>query len=69
MLNTLAITGRRIQDLRVVVNGARAAGIACGKLYIQLGVKPANLIMVDTGGVIYQERSTGMNFYKQALSL
>jgi malate dehydrogenase (oxaloacetate-decarboxylating)(NADP+) len=68
MLNALAITDRRIEDLQVVVNGAGAAGIACSKLYIQLGVKPANLIMVDTGGVIYQGRSTGMNPYKQALA-
>jgi malate dehydrogenase (oxaloacetate-decarboxylating)(NADP+) len=68
MLNAAAITGRRIRDLKVVVNGAGAAGIACGKLYIQLGVKPANLIMVDTGGVIYRGRTTGMNPYKQALA-
>ncbi len=68
MLNALAITDRRIEDLQVVVNGAGAAGIACGKLYIQLGVKPANLVMVDTGGVIYQGRSAGMNPYKQALA-
>jgi malate dehydrogenase (oxaloacetate-decarboxylating)(NADP+) len=68
MLNALAITGRRIEDLQVVINGAGAAGIACGRLYIQLGVKPANLIMVDTGGVFYQGRSTGMNPYKQALA-
>jgi malate dehydrogenase (oxaloacetate-decarboxylating)(NADP+) len=68
MLNALAITDRRIEDLQVVVNGAGAAGIACGKLYIQLGVKPANLVMVDTGGVIYQGRLAGMNPYKQALA-
>ena len=68
MLNALAITDRRIEDLQVVVNGAGAAGIACGKLYVQLGVKPANLVMVDTGGVIYQGRSAGMNPYKQALA-
>jgi malate dehydrogenase (oxaloacetate-decarboxylating)(NADP+) len=68
MLNALAITKRRMADLRVVINGAGAAGIACGKLYIQLGVKPANLIMVDTRGVIYQGRTTGMNPYKQALA-
>jgi len=68
MLNALAITDRRIEDLQVVVNGAGAAGIACGWLYIQLGVKPANLVMVDTGGVIYQGRSAGMNPYKQALA-
>ena len=68
MLNALAITDRRIEDLQVVINGAGAAGIACGWLYIQLGVKPANLVMVDTGGVIYQGRSAGMNPYKQALA-
>ena len=68
MLNAVEITGRRIRDLKVVVNGAGAAGIACGKLYTQLGVKPANLIMVDTEGVIYQGRSTRMNPYKQALA-
>jgi malic enzyme len=68
MLNAVAITGRRIQDLRVVVNGAGAAGIACGKLYVQLGVKPGNLVMVDSGGVIYRGRSAGMNPYKQALA-
>jgi len=68
MLNAAAITKRRLADLRVVINGAGAAGIACGKLYLQLGVKPANLIMVDTRGVIYRGRPTGMNPYKQALA-
>jgi malate dehydrogenase (oxaloacetate-decarboxylating)(NADP+) len=68
MLNAVALTGRRIQDLRVVVNGAGAAGIACGKLYVQLGVTPGNLVMLDSGGVIYRGRSAGMNPYKQALA-
>ncbi len=68
MLNAVTITGRRIEALRVVVNGAGAAGIACGKLYIQLGVDPANLIMVDTGGVIYRGRTAGMNPYKASLA-
>jgi malate dehydrogenase (oxaloacetate-decarboxylating)(NADP+) len=68
MLNAVALTGRRIQDLRVVVNGAGAAGIACGKLYVQLGVTPGNLVMLDSGGVIYRGRSAGKNPYKQALA-
>ncbi len=56
MLNAAAITDRRLEDLRVVINGAGAAAIACGRLYIQLGVRPDNLMMVDTRGVIYQGR-------------
>ena len=58
----------KLADLRVVINGAGAAGIACGKLYIQLGVSPGNLVMLDSGGVIYRGRSAGMNPYKQALA-
>ena len=68
MLNAVALTDRRMEDLRVVVNGAGAAGVACGKLYVQLGVTPGNLVMVDSGGVIYQGRTAGMNPYKQALA-
>jgi malate dehydrogenase (oxaloacetate-decarboxylating)(NADP+) len=68
MLNATALTGRRIQDLRVVINGAGAAGIACARLYVQLGVAPGNLIMLDSSGVIYQGRTTGMNPYKQELA-
>ena len=68
MLNAVALTDRRMKDLRVVVNGAGAAGIACGKLYVQLGVAPGNLVMLDSGGVIYQGRTAGMNPYKQELA-
>ena len=64
MLNAVELTGRQIQDLRVVVNGAGAAGIACAKLYVQLGVRQQNLIMVDSRGVIHSGRQQGMNSYK-----
>jgi malate dehydrogenase (oxaloacetate-decarboxylating)(NADP+) len=64
MLNAVELTGRQIQDLRVVVNGAGAAGIACAKLYVQLGVRRQNLIMVDSRGVIHSGRQRGMNSYK-----
>jgi malate dehydrogenase (oxaloacetate-decarboxylating)(NADP+) len=68
MLNAVALTDRRIEDLRVVVNGAGAAGVACGKLYVQLGVAPDNLMLLDSGGVIYRGRETGMNPYKLSLA-
>ena len=68
MLNAAAITDRRVEELRVVINGAGAAGIACGRLYIQLGVSPRNIIMVDSRGVIYRGRTAGMNPYKEELA-
>ncbi|MEJ2638833.1 MAG: NADP-dependent malic enzyme [Desulfosarcinaceae bacterium] len=68
MLNAAALTDRRLKDLRVVINGAGAAAIACGRLYLHLGVSPRNLVMVDTRGVIYQGRTTGMNPYKQEMA-
>jgi len=69
MLNAVALTDRRLQDLRVVINGAGAAGIACARLYVQLGVRKQNLIMVDSRGVIYRGRQEGMNPYKAEFAL
>jgi malate dehydrogenase (oxaloacetate-decarboxylating)(NADP+) len=68
MLNAVAITGRKVEELRVVINGAGAAGIACGRLYVQLGVAPGNIAMVDSRGVIYRGRTAGMNPYKEELA-
>jgi len=64
-LNALQITGRRIEDVKVVFSGAGAAGIACAKLYIDLGVRPEHMVLVDSKGVIYEGRREGMNQYKQ----
>ncbi|CAB5131851.1 NADP-dependent malic enzyme (EC [Olavius algarvensis associated proteobacterium Delta 3] len=69
LLNAVALTDRRIEDLRVVINGAGAAGIACARLYVQLGVRKKNLIMVDSRGVIYRGRQEGMNRYKSEFAL
>jgi len=63
-LNALELTGRRIEDAKVVFSGAGAAGIACAKLYIDLGVRPGNMLLVDSRGVIHAGRSEGMNKYK-----
>ncbi len=63
-LNALEITNRRIEETRVVFAGAGAAGIACANLYVKLGVKPENILMCDSRGVIYEGRTAGMNKYK-----
>ena len=63
LLNALELTNRKIQDIKVVVNGAGASAISCAKLYISLGVKPENVIMCDSRGVL-NKRRTGLNKYK-----
>ncbi len=64
MLNALEIAKKRIDQIRVVISGAGASGIACAKFYVSLGVKMENVIMCDTKGVIYKGRTEGMNPYK-----
>ncbi len=65
LLNALEITGKKIEECKLVVNGAGAAGIACAKFYITLGIKKENVFMVDSKGVIYKGRKEGMNKYKE----
>ena len=64
LINALEITGKKIEDIRVVVSGAGAASIACMKLYKDLGAKSENILMTDSRGVIYKGREHGMNEYK-----
>jgi malate dehydrogenase (oxaloacetate-decarboxylating)(NADP+) len=66
LLNAADLTGRALQDIRVVVNGAGAAAIACIELIKALGVPHRNVILCDTKGVIYQGRTEGMNQWKSA---
>jgi malate dehydrogenase (oxaloacetate-decarboxylating)(NADP+) len=66
LLNALELTGRDIARVKVVFAGAGAAGIACANMYIALGVDPANVLMVDSKGVLYEGRDETMNPYKQA---
>lgn len=56
LLNALAINGKKISEIRVVINGAGAAAISCARFYITLGVKPGNLIMLDSKGVLHKNR-------------
>ena len=64
-LNGLELTGRNIEETRVVFAGAGAAGIACAELYVRLGVKRENVMMTDSAGVIYKGRKERMNPYKE----
>jgi malate dehydrogenase (oxaloacetate-decarboxylating)(NADP+) len=65
LLNALLIQDKKITDVRVVFSGAGASGIACAKLYKDLGVPAENILLCDTKGVIYEGRTDGMNVYKQ----
>lgn len=64
LLNALEIQGKKIEDVKLVVNGAGAAAVSCTKLYISLGVKPENVVMCDSHGVISKKR-TDLNSQKQ----
>ena len=66
LLNALKISGKKIEDVRIVLNGAGAAGIACLELLKAMGARHNNCIMCDTKGVIYQGRTEGMNQWKSA---
>jgi malate dehydrogenase (oxaloacetate-decarboxylating)(NADP+) len=69
LINASEMTGKIFKNLKVVVNGAGAAGIACLKLIINYGAKPENCMMVDTKGVIYKGRKDGMNKWKEELAV
>lgn len=56
LLNALEVAGKKIKDVKIVVNGAGAAAISCTKLYCSLGAKHENIIMLDSRGVIYKGR-------------
>ncbi|MBI1417208.1 MAG: NADP-dependent malic enzyme [Limimaricola sp.] len=66
LINALHLTGKKIEDVRIVLNGAGAAGIACLELLKRMGARHDNCIMCDTKGVIYQGRTEGMNQWKSA---
>jgi malate dehydrogenase (oxaloacetate-decarboxylating)(NADP+) len=66
LINALELSGKKIEDCRIVLNGAGAAGIACLELLKSMGAKPDNCIMCDTKGVVWQGRTEGMNQWKSA---
>jgi len=66
VINAAHLTNRKLEDLKVVCNGAGAAGIACIELLKSMGVKSDNVILCDTKGVVYRGRAEGMNQWKSA---
>ncbi len=64
LTNALEITNKQIQNTRIIINGAGAAGIACAKMFLSLGIASENLILCDTKGVIYKGREQGINPWK-----
>ena len=68
LLNALEIVGKRLDSARVVVNGAGAAAMSCAGLYERIGVRPENLLMLDSLGVIHEGRTAGMNPFKKRVA-
>ncbi|WP_109465456.1 NADP-dependent malic enzyme [Albibacillus kandeliae] len=66
LINALHISGKKIEDVKIVLNGAGAAGIACIELLKRMGARHENCVVCDTKGVIYQGRTDGMNQWKSA---
>lgn len=64
--NALRLTGKKMEDVVVVINGVGAAGVAIAKIILNVGVK--DMIMVDRQGTLYEGRKDGMNWAKEALS-
>jgi len=69
LLNALEFAGKPIEKVRVVVSGAGASAIACTKFYLALGVRQANVTLVDTKGVVYKGRTEGMNEWKAPFAI
>ena len=66
VINALHLTNRKLPDIKVVVNGAGAAGIACLELLKAMGLPNGNALLCDTKGVVYRGRTSGMNQWKSA---
>jgi malate dehydrogenase (oxaloacetate-decarboxylating)(NADP+) len=64
LINSLEITGRKIEDVKMVVCGAGAAAISCSRLYVSLGIKRENIVMADSKGIINTKRKD-LNVFKQ----
>ncbi len=66
LINALKIVGKRLEDVKITVNGAGASGIAVTDLLMRAGAE--HVILCDTKGTIYRDRSVGMNPYKEAIA-
>src|SRR5574341_717216 len=65
LANSLEIVGKKHSEIRIVISGAGASAISCAELAVRWGVKRANIMLVDSKGVVYKGRTEGMNKYKE----
>ncbi len=66
LINACHLTGRDLKTVKLVINGAGAAAVACAELVKAMGIRPQNVILADTKGVIWRGRTEGMNQWKSA---
>lgn len=64
LLNALEIAGKKIEEVKIVFNGAGAAGISCARLFVSLGAKKENIVLCDSKGVVRNDNA-GNNIYKK----
>ncbi|SUE42717.1 NADP-dependent malic enzyme [Roseomonas gilardii] len=69
LINACHLTGRDLKTTRLVINGAGSAAIACAELVKAMGIRPENITMCDTKGVLYRGRTNGMNQWKSAYAI
>ncbi|WP_338363969.1 phosphate acyltransferase [Candidatus Xenohaliotis californiensis] len=69
LINALEITNKQFDEIKIVINGPGAAGIACGELIKAMGVKSKNIVYCDSKGVLYKGRKENMNYLKEKLTL
>ena len=65
LINALKIKNKNKEDVKIIINGAGAAGLSCKRLFTKYGFDSKNIILCDTKGVIYKGRQEGMNQYKE----
>lgn len=69
LINACHIIEKDLGEIKMVINGAGAAAVACGRLFISVGVKKENITMCDSKGVIYKGRTNGMNKFKEEFAV
>ena len=69
LMNACEIANKKLSDIKVVVNGAGAAGVSCAKMFIAAGVSPENMIMCDSRGVIFKGRTERMTKEKTEMAV
>lgn len=65
LINAVELSGKKLSEVKIVVNGAGASAISCSRLYVKLGAKIENITLCDSKGAIYKGRTEGMNEFKQ----